>query len=144
MSSKEQPDLFDNAPFPRGVGDLGNRYDLYGGMPPHERVDTSEEAAHRIEPEVNELQRRVLEAIASSGRRGITDEELVDVLSMNPSTLRPRRRELYVKDYIAYARGEDGEPIKRILRSGRPAHVYVVAAGVELTEGTLDTAGGQE
>ena len=123
----DQPDLFDNRPPPKGVGDLGGRYDLYGGTPPHEPVDTSLAAAKEIEPEINKLQRRVLDAIIASGDRGSTDEELTELLEMNPSTLRPRRRELYLRDFIVYRRDESGE-VKRQCRSGRWAHVYVSAA----------------
>jgi len=66
---------------------------------------------------LNALQRRVLEFIAW---RPSTDEEIATELSMNPSTVRPRRIELAGRGLIV----EDGT---RRTASGRMACVWRVA-----------------
>jgi len=53
---------------------------------------TSELAAKQAEPASHTQRRRVLDLLR--GSIGLTDEQMQDVLKMNPSTQRPRRIEL--------------------------------------------------
>jgi hypothetical protein len=55
--------------------------------------ETSEAAADAIKPKAPGGRQRVLQALRDSAY-GLTDEELQDMLHMNPSTQRPRRVEL--------------------------------------------------
>lgn len=91
-------------------------------VPPFQHhSDTSREAALAIAPRVTELQRRVLDYLKEHPQ-GATDEQLIDGTGLNPSTLRPRRRELQqaniIKDSGRYA----------LTHSGRRAIVWVVRA----------------
>lgn len=56
--------------------------------------ETSLEAAENARGRAATARARVLEAIRAAGDYGCTDEDLVDLLKMNPSTVRPRRIEL--------------------------------------------------
>ena len=91
--------------------------------PPSVPVDTSEEAANRIQPHAATLRQRVVAFIRAQGPRGATAHEITAALAMDPSTVRPRLRE---------AEGWGGHPIeivqtvhKRLTPSGRLARVYV-------------------
>jgi len=75
--------------------------------------------ARGIEPEMNALQKRVLQFILTCGEQGATDEEIQRALAMNPSTQRPRRVEL-VDKVLVRAKDE-----RRKTRSGRSAQVWV-------------------
>ena len=62
---------------------------------------TSAAAADSLTPKtLNAMQRRVYEFL---GRTPSTDEEIADVLAMNPSTVRPRRIELAKRGLIVEA-----------------------------------------
>ena len=62
---------------------------------------TSAAAADSLAPAtLNAMQRRVYELLC---RRPSTDEEIADELSMNPSTVRPRRGELARRGLIVEA-----------------------------------------
>lgn len=80
--------------------------------------DTSREAAEAATAFSDTGRQRVLEAIRAAGRWGRTDEELADILKMNPSTVRPRRISL-VEDGLVCDSGE-----KRKTKSGRSATVW--------------------
>lgn len=67
-----QPDLFD--------------------QPPSVHTPTSQEAAERIAPHTITLRQMVYDLIESDGP--ICDEQIANQLELNPSTARPRRREL--------------------------------------------------
>ncbi len=54
--------------------------------------DTSREAAERIEPARNTLKAKVFAYMVAVGEA--TDEQMQLTLQMNPSTQRPRRKEL--------------------------------------------------
>jgi hypothetical protein len=75
-------------------------------------------------PEVEALPRsgtqraRVLEAIRSAGRRGLTDEEIEDALHLGGNTERPRRKELEEAGLIL------GSGDRRDTSTGRAAIVW--------------------
>jgi hypothetical protein len=60
---------------------------------------TSMDAAQAIKPKAGTLRAQVLELIQRHPE-GLTDEEISTLLSMNPSTARPRRLELAVAGLI--------------------------------------------
>jgi predicted transcriptional regulator len=87
--------------------------------PAHQRHSpTSAAAAIAIEPAAGTLRRRVLEVIRS---KPSTDEEIADLLALNPSTSRPRRIELVQAGLVV----DSGTTRKT--RSGRQAVVWSVA-----------------
>jgi hypothetical protein len=89
-------------------------------LPPHQRhSDESREAAELIEPNAASLRGIVLAHIRNCGEEGATDDEMQVALSMNPSTQRPRRIELW-KGELIRASGR-----KRRTRSGRWAMVWI-------------------
>lgn len=100
------------------MNDQASIYDLYDGTPPHESALTSVLAAESIVHTASHLQALLLQAIDRYG--GCTDEQLAEITRMNPSTERPRRRELELKGLIRHS----GE---RKTRSGRLAKVWVRA-----------------
>lgn len=55
---------------------------------------TSRLAAEAIEPASATLRGQVLQYLRDQGHEGATDEEMQNMLGMNPSTQRPRRIEL--------------------------------------------------
>ena len=67
------------------------------------------------------LRDRVYNAIAFSGPNGCTDEEIQDCLEMNPSTERPRRIELQMRQQIK----NSGKTRKT--KSGRQAIVWILS-----------------
>jgi transcription initiation factor IIE alpha subunit len=80
---------------------------------------TSAAAADSLRPAaLNAMQRRVYEFIC---RRPSTDEEIADELSMNPSTVRPRRGELARRGLIV-------EAGTRRTASGRMATIWKATA----------------
>jgi hypothetical protein len=95
--------------------------DFDGGpeAPYQEHSDTSREAAELIEPDAESLRGEVLAYIRRCGATGATDDEVQVALSMNPSTQRPRRVELWKAELIERASA------KRPTRSGRKASVWV-------------------
>jgi len=56
--------------------------------------ETSLEAAQNARETASTARARVLAAIRDAGDYGCTDEDLAELLNMNPSTVRPRRGEL--------------------------------------------------
>lgn len=95
-------------------------YDLYGGKPPHQKVDTSVEAAEAIQPEVNRLHQLVIERISSVGSS--TDDELEDALGLPHQTVSARRRELVLKGVLF----DSGE--RRPTKHGKKAIVWTLQA----------------
>jgi hypothetical protein len=96
-----------------------SQYDLYGGLPPHERnSETSREAAKQIEPSAQTLRQRILCEITARGAHGMTCDEVEVALAMRHQTASARIRELFLKDQIV-SRGT------RKTRSGRPANIWV-------------------
>jgi len=74
------------------VAPLPGEPDLF--EPPAQRVDTSLSAAARIKPHGARLREAVFQWIRVQGSHGATDSEICAALDLNPSTERPRRREL--------------------------------------------------
>ena len=92
------------------------QYDLYSGIPPHVQTDTSICAA--LEAPTN-LRQKVFEHIKSAGEYGRTDLEMEDLLGMIGSTVRPRRRELFLIGKVK----DSG--LRRKTPSGRYAIVWI-------------------
>ena len=88
---------------------------------------TSRAALASVADELNDMQAQVAQFIASQGRSGATDEEIIAATGMNPSTVRPRRGELAKMGRISVATDERGAPVRRPTRSGRLANVWVSA-----------------
>ena len=83
---------------------------------PYQRgSDTSEEAARSVRPHRERMADTVLAAISL---RAMTDEELVEMTGLSPSTVRPRRVELVEAGLVR----DSGE--RRPTRSGRKAVVW--------------------
>jgi len=82
--------------------DAGERHDPSAAMAknPARPTDTQVEAAARVLPHTGTARRRVLDAIQSAGSSGMTDDELVAALEMNPNTERPRRKELVEMGWV--------------------------------------------
>jgi len=57
-------------------------------------VDTSREAAARIKPHTARVREAIYLYIAVAGARGMTAGEIANGTGINPSTVRPRLREL--------------------------------------------------
>lgn len=85
---------------------------------------TSKAAAEAAEDNAPIARKRVYGAVAETGSFGMTDEEIADTLSMNPSTARPRRVEL-VRGGILVDSGD-----QRKTKGGKLATVWVVAPGL--------------
>ncbi len=92
---------------------------LYGGEPPSVGVDTSQEAASRVE--ANNLARLVLRFIRHRGDEGATCDEIEVETGLRHQTASARCRELELAGRI------DKTPTKRPTRSGRAARVYRVS-----------------
>ena len=95
--------------------------DLYGGTPPHEDPDTSQEAAELIRGSAASLRDQVRRYIDQQGPDGATDEEIQLALHMAGNTERPRRREL--EDLGLICRAGD----TRLTTAHRRADVWVRA-----------------
>ena len=85
---------------------------------------TSKMAAERIEPRAGTQRARVLWFLQLYDK-GLTDEELQEVTSLNPSTQRPRRIELVKQGWIK----DSGRT--RATRSGSQATVWVLVDKTE-------------
>ncbi len=82
--SKEDFDLFN--PYPHSAG--------------HRGVDTSIAAAADVSMKLGNLQAQAQRAIAGAGPRGLTADELADVLGCDRYTIQPRTSELKLKGVI--------------------------------------------
>lgn len=80
---------------------------------------TSKAAALAIEPDLNKLQRMVLNAITAAGADGLTDEEMERRLGLKHVTGSPRRCELVDRDLVV----DSGKT--RPTSSGSAATVWV-------------------
>lgn len=87
---------------------------------------TSRAAAEAIDPSTVTLRDQVLQWIRDRGGDGATDEEIQLGLGINPSTERPRRRELQQAGFIV-----DSGQVRRT-RSRRDAVVWVAIRGEPL------------
>lgn len=95
---------------------------LFDSVPYQRHSITSQEAATEIVGSVASLRRKVYELIEKSGP--LTDEEIQTMLSMNPSTQRPRRIELVERGVVC----DSGE--KKKTKSGRWAVAWTVSRKV--------------
>lgn len=86
---------------------------------PRSDETTSAAAARQIEPHLERLQQRVLDAILRAGVSGLTDAEGQVATGLEGSTYRPRRRWLEQHHYVA----DSG--MTRPTPSGRAAAVWV-------------------
>lgn len=92
---------------------------LYGGMPPHEAVSTSQAAAVSVKPVTGRLRAQVLRTIEQNPD-GLTDDDIEVLTGLKHQTASARRRELYLLGKIRSI----GE---RPTRSGRKAKVWIAA-----------------
>lgn len=92
-------------------------YDLYGGLPPHQKVDTSKNAAMSMLSKAGVIREEVFNAIGD----GSTCDEVEQTLDLKHQTASPRLRELAQTGRIR----DSGA--RRLTRSGRKAIVWVVA-----------------
>lgn len=102
--------------------------DLFGSypyQPGHRGVDTSVEAAAALADKLGNLQRIALAAIGSAGARGLTADELADVLGCDRYTIQPRTSELRLKRMI----GDSGQ--RRLNRTGKKAIVWTLPEHVQ-------------
>lgn len=86
------------------------------------RQSTSTEAYERAKTKSDENRRLILELLKA---KPSTDDEMQEVLGMNPSTQRPRRCEL--RDWGQVVKTTQ----KRLTRSGSPAFVWAAAPVME-------------
>ena len=93
---------------------------LYPYSPGSQQVDTSIEAAELIKEGAETIRKKVFDVICNKGNFGATADEVSELLSLSPFTVRPRVTELYKQNKI-----ERKE--KRKNGSGRYAYVYVVS-----------------
>lgn len=84
--------------------------------PYQKHSQTSKLAAEEIKPEAATLREQVYQALKDIGP--MTDEEMQDLLDMNPSTQRPRRIELQRAGWV------EGTGSKRLTKSQRQAVVW--------------------
>lgn len=94
-------------------------FDLPPGAPFIAGSPTSHAAAEEIKPTAQNLRERVFACIADHPY-GLNDEEIAELLRMNPSTERPRRIELQRSGRIR----QDGT---RMTKSGRQGVAWVAA-----------------
>lgn len=93
---------------------------LFDDPPAQAHSSTSVAAAEAIAPVAATLRRMVLEAIAAAGADGLTDEEMLERVGLQPSSGRPRRIELVRAGLVA----DSGQT--RPTKSGRQATVWQV------------------
>ncbi len=96
---------------------------LFDFIPPkvrHDHPATSRESATKIAVSAISLRTKVHDFIMAARYYGATDEEMQDVMVMNPSTQRPRRIELVEMSLV-----RDSERVRKT-KSGRNAIVWVV------------------
>lgn len=91
--------------------------------PPHVAVDTSREAAARIQGRTNRLREAVILFIRAQGARGATAGEIELGLGLSGSTVRPRLREL--EGDAPWAEGKLPARIQRSPEVRNRMHVYV-------------------
>lgn len=107
---------------------MADQLDLFGAAkrPPANFTRTSRMAAGAIRESAPTLRGRVLAFIASRGRRGATNDEIVTGLGMLLQSCCARCNELWAAGQIR----DSGET--RLSKSNRPAKVWVA---VESTDG---------
>lgn len=94
----------------------------YPQGPAHRGVDTSAAAAASLATSLGYLQAKVFRAIAEAGTRGLTTNELADLLRIDRGSIQPRTSELRAKGRIRDSRQ------RRLNANGKKAIVWVAAA----------------
>ena len=92
----------------------------YPQGPGHRGIDTSVSAF--TSPGLGYLQAKVFRAIAEAGTRGLTTNELADLLRIDRGSIQPRTSELRAKGRIRDSRQ------RRLNANGKKAIVWVAAA----------------
>ena len=87
--------------------------------------DTSEAAAAAIADAKDTQRAAVYEAIIASGADGHSDDEIQLLLSLDGSSERPRRWELWKRSHIRIRRDANGHAVRRRTRTGRQAVVWI-------------------
>lgn len=96
----------------------------YPSVPGHRGVDTSAAAAGSLATSLGYLQAKVFRAIAEAGTRGLTTNELADVLRIDRGSVQPRTSELRAKGRIRDSRQ------RRLNANGKKAIVWVAVGEV--------------
>lgn len=92
----------------------------YNGKPPFQKHSrTSREAATSMLLSSNTMRARVWKYLVNKDLDGATDEQIQKALELDPSTERPRRRELVLQGFV-----KDSGTVKKTT-SGRDATVWV-------------------
>lgn len=89
------------------------------GLPYQAHSMTSAKAAAFVTPYAAKTREKIFLEIWNAGTRGCTDEELAQILRMNPNTVRPRRVELMQNSLIQQ------RPHTRKTSSGAQANVWI-------------------
>jgi len=99
-----------------------DQYNLYGGLPPHQRRSpTSRAAAIQMLPTAGTKRRLVYDFLLSSAKYGGTDEQMQVALQMPGNVQRPRRIELVAVGLVR----DSGRTRKT--RAGRQAVIWIAA-----------------
>jgi hypothetical protein len=98
---------------------VGEKYDMYGGLPPHMAgSDTSLAAALSVIQGAENIRRRVYRYIRDTGETGATCDEVEIALEGRHTTISARIRELSIMHAIV----DTGD--RRPTSSGRSARIY--------------------
>jgi len=99
------------------------QYNLYGGLPPHQRhSSTSRAAAIQMLPTAGTKRRLVYDLLLEWAKYGGTDEQIQVALQMPGNVQRPRRIELVAVGLVR----DSGRTRKT--KSGRQATIWVAAS----------------
>lgn len=93
----------------------------YPDAPGYQNVDTSIAAAEAVAPKLGRLQRMAEGAIREAGPKGLTADELAELLNMERWAMRPRTSELSRKGVIR----DSGQ--RRLNCTGKLAIVWIAA-----------------
>lgn len=96
----------------------------YPQGPGHRGIDTSASAAASIASGLGYLQAKVFRAIAEAGTRGLTTNELADLLRIDRGSVQPRTSELRAKGSIRDSLQ------RRLNANGKKAIVWVAVGEV--------------
>ena len=92
----------------------------FTSLAPHSDMGTSLEAARAIVPDLQRLERVVLDAIAYYSESGLCDHEIEDVTGLKHQTASARRRALVLRGLV------EDSGLRRRTDSGRMAVVWRV------------------
>lgn len=80
---------------------MSHQEESYGGIPPYQKHSkTSKAASLSSIPSVGTKRARVLELICQARQNGQTDDELMSLTGWGGNTVRPRRRELVLGNFV--------------------------------------------